>query len=110
MRHLLLRRGWRSSSRDFDFFFHRKLLLVGSNLLSTQTVLLLACLEKTGSRNVHICTIEGRTTKSIQNLLCLLVIILNEGLYLIFKPFAEVIEVFMCHELIAIGAPFWIKP
>ena len=103
-------RRWWPSRRYFNFLLHWELVLICVDLLSAHAVLLLTRLKKTSSGYVNVCTIEGWTPNTIQNLQCFLIVIFYKRLDFIFKPFSEVIEVLMSHKLITVRAPFRIKP
>ena len=89
-------RWWSGPPRRYlDLFFHRHLL--PNDLLPAHIV---TDLDETGP----IGSSPVEPANAIEHLLGFLVVIFDERLYLVFEPLAEVVEVFVGHELLA-GRP-----
>ena len=78
------------------------------DILAAQGVLL-AILKKTVSK-INVRSMKrGPPLKTVKHLLSFLVVVLNESLNFVLKPFSEVVEVLVCHQLFAVRPELWVQ-
>ena len=85
---------------------HRRLVVV--DVLPTHRMLLTTQLLLKQRTNLR--PLVGGPSWAVQELLSLLVIILNESLYLVLEPLSEVIEIVVRHQFVASGPLSGVKP